>query len=331
MEKLGSLSVLLASCIALFAVIAALAGKYGRRPFTALSAELSGHAVWCLLTLALGLLGLLAHGLLDGNNESAGIFARNAFLGRRGGSVLFWAWLLASYSSAIVYVNRGRFRQIMPIVIAIMMTTLAFLGSLITFVVNPFLAGPIDPNNEALNPLLQQWAVGIHSATLCLAYLGYVGYVVPFAFAIASLLTGQLAKAPWIQTTRRWVIVTWLLQNAGILVGVGWAFTQLGWGGYWSLDPIPLLGWVSATALLCVVMRRKKKHGANAWDAVLISATFLLCFLAAGRASADDTYAPSPFTPYFTIYALTALALATFAILKNLTLLRHDSNRETPE
>ena len=131
-------------------------------------------------------------------------------------------------------------------------------------------------DGQGLNPLLQYWAMVIHPPML---YLGYVGFVVPFAFAMGSLITRQRGDA-WIHTTRRWSLITWGFQSAGIILGAGWAYAVLGWGGYWGWDPVEnasLLPWITATAFLHSVMMQEKKGMMKVWNMVLISATFFLC------------------------------------------------------
>ena len=131
-------------------------------------------------------------------------------------------------------------------------------------------------DGQGLNPLLQYWTMVIHPPML---YLGYVGFVVPFAFAIASLITKQPGEA-WIHTTRRWTLVTWMFQTTGILLGAGWAYAVLGWGGYWGWDPVEnasLLPWITATAFLHSVMMQEKKGMMKVWNMVLVSTTFFLC------------------------------------------------------
>ena len=101
----------------------------------------------------------------------------------------------------------------------------------------------------------------------------------PFAFAIGSLITRQPGDA-WIHTTRRWTLVTWLFQSTGVLLGAGWAYHVLGWGGYWGWDPVEnasLLPWLSGTAFLHSVMMQEKKGMMKVWNMVLVSATFFLC------------------------------------------------------
>ena len=132
------------------------------------------------------------------------------------------------------------------------------------------------PDGNGLNPLLQYPAMAIHPPML---YLGYVGFAVPFAFAMGSLITRQPGDG-WIHTTRRWTMVTWLFQSCGIVLGAGWAYHVLGWGGYWAWDPVEnasLLPWLGGTAFLHSVMMQEKKGMMKVWNMVLVSATFFLC------------------------------------------------------
>jgi len=347
MENIGALAILLSFCLAVFSVFAALTGKYTKRPFLVVSAERSVYAIWCLLTLASGLLinaliagdFRLSYVAAHSNHAMHWVYKFAAWWGGQEGSLLFWAWLLAGYSTIVVYTNRRKFRQMMPIVIAILMTTLAFFTSLITFVVSPFNVlmagrGIIDVGDgQGLNPLLQWWTMVIHPPML---YLGYVGFIVPFAFAMASLLTHQQGDA-WIHTTRRWAIVTWLFQSTGVVLGMGWAYTVLGWGGYWGWDPVEnasLLPWISATAFLHSVMMQEKKGMMKVWNMVLVSATFFLSILGTtltrtGLVSSVHAFAQSPIKPYFTSFLLGGLVLTTYAILRNLPYLRSESKLES--
>jgi len=347
MENIGALAILLAFCLAVFSVFATITGKYTKRPFLVVSAERSVYAIWCLLTLASG---LLIYALISGdfrlsyvaahsNHSMHWIYKFSAFWGGQEGSLLFWAWLLASYSAVVVYTNRRKFRQMMPIVVAILMTTTAFFTSLITFVISPFQVlmagrGIIDVGDgQGLNPLLQWWTMVIHPPML---YLGYVGFIVPFAFAMASLLTHQPGDA-WIHTTRRWAIVTWLFQSTGVVLGMGWAYTVLGWGGYWGWDPVEnasLLPWISATAFLHSVMMQEKKGMMKVWNMVLVSATFFLSILGTtltrtGLVSSVHAFAQSPIKPYFTTFLVGGLVLTTYAILRNLPYLRSEAKLES--
>ena len=191
-----------------------------------------------------------------------------------------------------------------------MLTTMQiFFLILNNFVANPFKMLAIDrliiavPDGNGLSPLLQYPAMAIHPPML---YLGYVGFAVPFAFAIGSLITRQPGDA-WIHTTRRWTLVTWLFQSTGVMLGAAWAYHVLGWGGYWGWDPVEnasLLPWLSGTAFLHSVMMQEKKGMMKVWNMVLISTTFFLCILGtfltrSGLVQSVHAFARSDIGKYF--------------------------------
>ncbi|HEY7211182.1 MAG TPA: heme lyase CcmF/NrfE family subunit [Bryobacteraceae bacterium] len=347
MENIGALSVLIAFCLTVFAVVAAVTGKYARRPFLAVSAERAVYAIWLLLTVAAGVIVAallkgdyrLAYVASHSNRAMPGIYKFTAWWGGQEGSLLFWSWILSCYSAVVVYTNRRKFRDMMPIVVAILMSTLAFFVGMIAFVASPFQVlmagrGVIDVGDgNGLSPLLQWWTMAIHPPML---YLGYVGFTVPFAFAMASLITRQPGEA-WIHTTRRWAIVTWLFQSTGISLGMYWAYTVLGWGGYWVWDPVEnasLLPWITATAFLHSVMMQEKKGMMKVWNMVLVSATFLLSILGTtltrtGLVASVHAFAQSPVKPYFTTFILTATALTAIAIIRYLPYLRSEVKLES--
>ncbi len=347
MENIGALSILFAFCLAVFAVASSLAGKYGRRPFLVISAERAVYAIWALLTVASGILVYalivgdyrLAYVAAHSNKAMPAVYKFTAWWGGQEGSLLLWSWLLATYSAIAVFTNRRKFRDMMPVVIAVLMTVQAFFVSMITFVASPFHVltvgkGIVDVGDgQGLNPLLQWWTMAIHPPFL---YLGYVGFTIPFAFAMGSLLTRQKGEA-WIHTTRRWAILTWLFQSTGILLGMGWAYTVLGWGGYWSWDPVEnasLMPWITATAFLHSVMMQEKKGMMKVWNIVLVSATFLLSILGTtltrtGLVSSVHAFAQSPVKPYFTSFLVGAVVLTSIAIIRNLPYLRSEVKLES--
>jgi cytochrome c-type biogenesis protein CcmF len=347
MENLGALAILLAFCLAVFAAVAAVAGKYGRRPFLAVSAERAVYAVWVLLTAASALLVTLliqgdfrvAYVAAHSNKAMPTLYKFTAWWGGQEGSLLLWSWLLSTYSAIVVFTNRRKFRSMMPIVVAIMMTTCSFFVAMITFVASPFKVlmagrGIVDVGDgNGLSPLLQWWTMAIHPPFL---YLGYVGFTVPFAFAMASLLTKQPGEA-WIHTTRRWAILTWLFQSTGVLLGMGWAYTVLGWGGFWGWDPVEnasLMPWITATAFLHSVMMQEKKGMMKVWNMVLVSGTFLLSILGTtltrtGLVASVHAFAQSPVKPYFTTFLITATVLTALAIIRNLPYLKSEVKLES--
>jgi cytochrome c-type biogenesis protein CcmF len=173
----------------------------------------------------------------------------------------------------------------MPYVVGVIAIVAGFL-LLNNFVANPFdQIGVIRAGAAALHLhpwmagdsiLLQYWAMVIHPPVL---YLRYVGFTIPFAFAIAALITRDLDDE-WIRITRRWMMVPWLFQGIGVLLGAKWAYVVLGWGGYWGWDPVEnasLMPWLTATAFLHSVIMQERKGMMKIWNMVLILSTFLLC------------------------------------------------------
>ncbi|HTA47282.1 MAG TPA: cytochrome c biogenesis protein CcsA, partial [Bryobacteraceae bacterium] len=347
MENVGALALLLAFCIALYAIIANVVGRVKNRPFLMMSGERAVLAVWVLVSTAAG---ILIYSLMTGDmrmayvashtNRAMPIFYKfAAWWGGQEGSLLFWSWILSTYGAVVVLTNRHKNRFLMPWVLAILSTIQIFFLTLNAFVVSPFQVLSLDkvitsvPDGLGLNPLLQYWAMVIHPPML---YLGYVGFAVPFAFAMASLI----AKAPgdsWIHTTRRWTIVTWLFQGTGILLGSAWAYHVLGWGGYWMWDPVEnasLLPWLAATAFLHSVMMQEKKGMMKVWNMVLISATFFLCiygtFLTrSGIISSVHAFAESPIGKFFVTFLAIGIAATVWLILDRLDFLKSESELES--
>jgi cytochrome c-type biogenesis protein CcmF len=347
MENLGALAILLAFCFASYALVGSLLGKWANRPFLVHSAQRAVYTVWGLITVAAG---ILLYAIIKGDFRLAYVWATSnkampvqykfaAWWGGQEGSLLFWSWLLATYAAVVVFQNRRKFRDMMPYVVAVLMSTQVFFLILNTFVASPFktlVAGKaiIDiGDGQGLNPLLQYWTMVIHPPML---YLGYVGFVVPFAFAIASLITRQPGEA-WIHTTRRWTLVTWGFQTTGILLGAGWAYAVLGWGGYWGWDPVEnasLLPWLTATAFLHSVMMQEKKGMMKVWNIVLVSATFFLCIFGtfltrSGVVQSVHAFSEGPLGRYFVVFLAIGIAGTVYLILNRLDFLKSESQLES--
>jgi cytochrome c-type biogenesis protein CcmF len=346
MENLGALAVLLAFCVATYAVIGSVVGRLKRNPFLILSGERAVYGIWFLITLASG---ILVYGLLTGdfryayvaghtNRAMPTVYKFAAWWGGQEGSLLFWSWLLATYAAVVVFTNRRRHRDFMPYVVAILATVQTFFLMLNTFVVSPFQMLAVDklitavPDGNGLNPLLQYPAMAIHPPML---YLGYVGFAVPFAFAIASLITRQPGDG-WIHTTRRWTMVTWLFQGCGIVLGSAWAYHVLGWGGWWGWDAVEnasLLPWLGGTAFLHSVMMQEKKGMMKVWNMVLVAATFFLCIFGtmltrSGAVSSVHAFAQSPIGKYFVIFLAAGISGTIYLILDRLDYLKSESQLE---
>ncbi|MBV9743765.1 MAG: heme lyase CcmF/NrfE family subunit, partial [Acidobacteriia bacterium] len=347
MENLGSLAILLAFCAAVYAAVASVVGRFKRRPFLVISAQRAVYAIWLLITLGSA---ILVYAMLTGDFRFAYVAEHSnkampllykfaAWWGGQEGSLLFWSWLLATYTAVVTYTNRRRHRDLMPYVIAILATVQTFFLLLNNFIANPFQMLAQDrlivsvPDGNGLSPLLQYPAMAIHPPML---YLGYVGFAVPFAFAIASLIIRQPGEG-WIHTTRRWTLVTWLFQSCGIMLGAAWAYHVLGWGGYWGWDPVEnasLLPWLSGTAFLHSVMMQEKKGMMKVWNIVLISATFLLALFGTaitrgGLVQSVHAFAKSDIGKYFVSFLAIGIAATAYLILDRLDYLKSENQLES--
>jgi cytochrome c-type biogenesis protein CcmF len=347
MENLGALALILAFCFAIYAVTGSVIGRLRRKPFLVASAERAVFAVWGLVVIASG---ILVYSLMSGDfrmayvamhsNKSMPFYYKFAsWWGGQEGSLLFWTFLLTTYSAIVVWTSRKKFRDMMPWIVAVLMTTAAFFLLLITVPMSPFNVLTLNKgitdvgDGQGLNPLLQYWTMVIHPPML---YLGYVGFTVPFAFAIASLITKQPGDK-WIMETRRWTLITWLFQSTGIILGAGWAYAVLGWGGYWGWDPVEnasLLPWITATAFLHSVMMQEKKGMMKVWNMVLISATFFLCIFGTtltrtGVVSSVHAFAQSNIGKYLTTFLAIGIAAVIYLILDRLEYLKSEAQLES--
>jgi cytochrome c-type biogenesis protein CcmF len=347
MENIGALSVLLAFCFAIYSIVASVVGKLTKRPFLILSAERAVYSIWVLVSIAAG---ILIYSLMTGdyrmayvahytNRAMPTVYKYTAWWGGQEGSLLFWNWLLASYGAVVVFRNQRKFRELMPWVVAVMMATQTFFLTLIVFIESPFkvlMAGKrvMDVGDgQGLSALLQYWTMIIHPPML---YLGYVGFVVPFAFAIASLITKAPGEA-WIHVTRRWTLVTWMFQTTGVLLGAGWAYSVLGWGGYWGWDPVEnasLLPWITATAFLHSVMMQEKKGMMKVWNMVLVSSTFFLCIFGtfltrSGIVNSVHAFSQGPIGIYFVWFLSIGIAATVTLIVSRLDFLKSEASMES--
>ncbi len=231
--------------------------------------------VWAAFTNDFSVSYVLHHS----NRDLPGAYKFAALWSGQEGSLLLWAWLLATYG----FVLRLRHKTDVTL-FAYASTILAgiqlFFLMLLNFVAPPFalVGGTIPADGFGLNPLLQYPEMVIHPPML---YLGYVGFSVPFAFALGALMM-RYPGEKWIQITRRWTMVTWLFLTFGIFLGAHWAYSVLGWGGYWGWDPVEnasLMPWLTGTAFLHSVMMQEKRGMMKKWNVWLIFSTFLLTLL----------------------------------------------------
>ena len=250
------------------------------------------------------------------------------------GSLLFWSLLLAAYG----FVLRLRYKTD-PRLFAYASVVLAgvqiFFLSLLEFAAPPFgiLEGPLRADGSGLNPLLQYPEMVIPPPML---YLGYVGFTVPFAFALGALIM-KYPGEKWISITRRWTMVTWAFLTCGVFLGAHWAYSVLGWGGYWGWDPVEnasLMPWLTGTAFLHSVMMQEKRGMLKMWNMWLVFATFWLAILGtfltrSGIISSVHAFAQSSIGEWFGWFLLITLAVFCFFFFKNKSSLRSEHKLES--
>lgn len=284
MVDIGQLSLLIAFAVSLYAIFAFAGSIRSKRQDLIKSGENSVYAVSVLMTIASAAL-LYAFLSRDfsvvyvynySNRDLPIFYTISAFWAGQKGSLLLWAWILSLFSSLALFQNQYKNRRLLPYVMSILMIILCVFTALLAFSTSPFERYPTMPEDgHGLNPMLQNPGMIFHPPSL---YLGYVGFSIPFAFAIAALLSGELSDL-WIKTTRRWTIISWFFLSVGNLFGAQWAYVELGWGGYWAWDPVEnasFMPWLVATAYLHSVMIQEKKDMLKVWNMSLIVLTFAL-------------------------------------------------------
>ncbi len=352
MDIFGSFALLLALLAAVYAFVAGIVGIVTRRTVLTKSARNAGMAVFGLVTLAVASLEYffftdnftMAY-VAEHSNRALPLFYKFAALwSGQEGSLLFWSWLLSIYAFSALFLNRKKHPELMPYVGVVLAGVQTFFLTLNNFVATPFnvlasanssgvfhLARVTEGNG--LNPLLQYPEMVIHPPML---YLGYTGFTIPFAFALAALL-GRYPGEKWIHITRRWTMVAWCFQSIGILLGAHWAYAVLGWGGYWSWDPVEnasLLPWITGTAFLHSVMMQEKRGMMKVWNVWLVFTTFMLSILGtlltrSGVISSVHAFAQSGIGNWFVSFLAIVLAVCFWAWWMNRDYLRSDNQLDS--
>ncbi|HEY6547468.1 MAG TPA: cytochrome c biogenesis protein CcsA, partial [Vicinamibacteria bacterium] len=342
MSLLGRAALLLALAGAVYVIVAALSSRRPGRRAWGESATRGVHAVFAFTTLAIVTMwAALLTDNFDLRNVAeyssttlAPAYKMTALWGSQAGSLLLWAWILTGFASVVVLVNRNRNRELMPVVMAVMMGIAVFFLGLLSFVTSPFETLAVAPaEGRGLNPLLQNFYMQIHPPLL---YLGYVGLSVPFAFAMAALVTRRLDTA-WISSIRRWTIVSWLFLGVGILLGAKWAYETLGWGGYWAWDPVEnaaFMPWLVATAFLHSIMVQERRGMLKVWNMVLVILTFSLCLFGtfltrSGIIASVHAFGESTLGPFFLAFIGLVLVGSVSLLITRLPLLRSQHSLES--
>jgi cytochrome c-type biogenesis protein CcmF len=317
--------------LALFSVGGAVLGYFSKSDRWVETARRAMLLTFPLITLAvLTLTYLLVTGHYElqyvysvTSNDMPFYLKITALWGGQAGSLVLWSWLMSAFASAVTLRKWERDRELLPWVIVVTSITLAFFLSLSILYENPFArwwqtaagefvphmfapagAIPVSPaDGQGLNPLLRHPGMIIHPPML---YLGFVAFVIPFAFAIAALVTNR-SDDRWIRLTRRWTLVAWLFLSLGLVLGMRWAYDVLGWGGYWGWDPVEisaLMPWLTGTAFLHSVMIQEKRGMFKQWNMLLIILTYALVIFGtfltrSGVLSSVHAFAQSAIGPMF--------------------------------
>jgi cytochrome c-type biogenesis protein CcmF len=324
----------LAFLLALFAASASVYGYFRASPRWVESGRRAMLLTFPLITVsALTIIYLLVNNRFEvdfvysvTSREMPLYLKVTALWGGQAGSLLFWAWLMSAFATAVTLRKWDRDREFLPWVVFTACVTLAFFIGLVIFYENPFarywatLTGDVakamwqpagstlftPPDGRGLNPLLRHPGMIIHPPML---YLGFVSFTIPYAFAIAALVTGRTDDR-WIRITRRWTLVAWLFLSLGLILGSRWAYDVLGWGGYWGWDPVEIaafMPFLTGTAFLHSVMIQEKRGLFKHWNMLLIILTYALVIFGtfltrSGVLSSVHAFAQSAIGPAFFMF-----------------------------
>ena len=345
MPLLGSFSLVLALALGAYCFVAGAIALFGHGPgYERLgeTARRAGIGVWAAVMIAAAVLVVatfqndfsIAYILHHSNRDLGAPYKFAALWSGQEGSLLFWSLLLASYGLVLRMRHKVDTRLVAYASVVIAAVQVFFL-LLVNFAAPPFAltAGAIPPDGNGLNPLLQYPEMVIHPPML---YLGYVGFTVPFAFALAALIM-RYPGEKWIHITRRWTMVTWGFLTCGIFLGAHWAYAVLGWGGYWGWDPVEnasLMPWLTGTAFLHSVMMQEKRGMLKMWNMWLIFATFLLSIFGtfltrSGVVSSVHAFAQSSIGDWFVGFLALTFAVCVFFFVKNRSHLKSEHRLES--
>jgi len=351
-DVFGSFALLLAFVCAVYAFVGGIAAIRTRHPLLVKSTRQAGLATCGLIFVATFSLEYLffsdnfsvAYVVAHSNRNLSAFYKVAALWAGQEGSLLFWSFLLAVYVFSALIAYRNKNGELMPYVGVVLAGVQIFFLTLNNFVASPFKALAVPGVNGAmdlvargdgngLNPLLQYPEMVIHPPNL---YSGYTGFTIPFAFALGALLA-RYPGEKWIHLTRKWTMIAWGFQTAGILLGAHWAYAVLGWGGYWAWDPVEnasLLPWLTGTAFLHSVMMQEKRGMMKVWNVWLVFSTFLLCILGtfltrSGVVSSVHAFASSNIGSWFVGFMTAILLVCLTAYFKNRDYLKSENQLDS--
>lgn len=262
-------------------------------------------------------------------------FTTAAFYGGQEGSLLYWALMLGVFSAIFALTAKRTVPVLVPYVIATLMAIQTFLLVVLLTASNPFVRLPVaPPDGMGLNPLLMDPGMLVHPPMLL---MGYMSFSIPFAFAVAAMITGKL-DSEWLRSIRRWTLAAWSIQTTGLILGAWWAYHVLGWGGYWGWDPVEnaaLLPWLTATAFLHSTMVQERRGMLKVWNLVLVVASFTLAIFGtfevrSGIISSVHSFAYSDIGVYFLIFLIIIIVFSILLFLYRLPKLRPEQEFDSP-
>ena len=334
LAEVGYGILVVAFIVALYSVGAAVYGVRAKSAGMVESARRAMLLIWPLISLSAATLIYL---LITNHFEVSFVYEVTsremptylkitAWWGGQAGSLVFWSWLMSSFAALVTLRKWDRDREFLPWVIVVTSLTTAFFLGLVVFYENPFarywqtidgqiitsMLAPLNAvaffpsDGRGLNPLLRHPGMIIHPPML---YLGFVSFVIPYAFAMAALITGRTDDR-WIRLTRRWTLWAWLFLSFGLVLGSRWAYDVLGWGGFWGWDPVEiaaLMPWLTGTAFLHSVMIQEKRGLLKQWNMILIILTYSLVIFGtfltrSGVLSSVHAFAQSAIGPAFFVF-----------------------------
>src|SRR6266853_538082 len=345
MSQIGSFALLLALGLSAYSFVAGLLALFSKDAASARlgeTARRAGIATFAAVLLAAIVLVTaafsddfsIAYIFHHSNRDLPAAYKFAVLWSGQEGSLLFWSLLLAGYG----FVLRLRYKtdqRLFAHASVVIAAVQVFFLLILNFAAHPFAIqpGPVAQDGFGLNPLLQYPEMVIHPPML---YLGYVGFTVPFAFALGALIM-KYPGEKWIHITRRWTMVTWAFLTCGIFLGSHWAYSVLGWGGYWGWDPVEnasLMPWLIGTAFLHSVMMQEKRGMLKVWNMWLVFFTFWLAILGtfltrSGMIQSVHAFAQSSIGPWFFWFLVISFIAFLFFFIKNHDHLRSEHKLES--
>ncbi len=341
MAELGRAALTVSFVLALYAFVVGAAAAISRQRRLADSAR---NALICCFGSTLIAAVVLARALVDHDfsfqyvqqhtsRDLSTVYSLTAFWGGEEGSLLLWLLVLTGYGALAVTLNRRLMRDVVTWVVPVMGAIATFFSFMLVAVASPFVTIPRALDGAGLVPSLQNPYMVAHPPLL---YLGYVGLSVPFAFAMGALLSGHTDER-WIVATRRWTLAAWTFLGFGQILGAHWAYLEVGWGGYYSWDPVEiaaLMPWLAATAFLHSVMIQERKGMLRVWNMVLVAFAFNLSLFGtfltrSGVVNSIHSFAKSSIGAWFLSMVVVSSLASLAIILWRLPLLRARTKLES--